>query len=300
MRRQTLVALGVAVVLGLLAVYFANIFLARPSKAAVPAGHDQGRRRRQFRWITGSKSRPTRSVRRLSGRAAFRREASAISPSSARGQAPASRCGRCWSTSRSWPTRFPAKARRVDRRFAARRHARRRRPHQRCVRCRRLRPAERRRRCADHPPDVGAAGDAGTDVLLQNVRVIATDQNAQGADGQPIVAKTATLEVNPIDAQKLALAQQVGQLSLSSASPAKTKTSPASRPSASTTFATAYYGGGYPAAAPRGWRFRSADHAVARRDRSCVAPAGPAAAPSMSRSLRGTVGNSYEVGGYGS
>ena len=53
-----------------------------------------------------------------------------------------------------------------------------------------------------------------TDVLLQNVRVIAIDQEAKNADGSPKVAKTATLEVNPIDAQKLALAQQIGDLSL--------------------------------------------------------------------------------------
>ena len=53
-----------------------------------------------------------------------------------------------------------------------------------------------------------------TDVLLQNVRVIAIDQQAKNADGTPKVAKTATLEVNPLDAQKLALAQEVGSLSL--------------------------------------------------------------------------------------
>ena len=53
-----------------------------------------------------------------------------------------------------------------------------------------------------------------TDVLLQAVKVIAIDQNAQGADGKPVLARTATLEVNPIDAQKLALAQNVGSLSL--------------------------------------------------------------------------------------
>ena len=53
-----------------------------------------------------------------------------------------------------------------------------------------------------------------TDVLLQNVRVIAMDQQAKNADGSPKVAKTATLEVSPLDAQKLALAQEVGSLSL--------------------------------------------------------------------------------------
>src|SRR6202008_3920576 len=53
-----------------------------------------------------------------------------------------------------------------------------------------------------------------TDVLLQNIRVIAIDQQAKNADGTPKVARTATLEVTPIDAQKLALAQEVGSLSL--------------------------------------------------------------------------------------
>jgi pilus assembly protein CpaB len=53
-----------------------------------------------------------------------------------------------------------------------------------------------------------------TDVLLQNVRVIAIDQNSKNSDGTPAVARTATLEVSPLDAQKLALAQDVGSLSL--------------------------------------------------------------------------------------
>jgi pilus assembly protein CpaB len=50
--------------------------------------------------------------------------------------------------------------------------------------------------------------------LLQNVRVIAIDQEAKNADGTPKVGRSATLEVNPTDAQKLALAQEVGSLSL--------------------------------------------------------------------------------------
>src|SRR5207253_1744468 len=57
-------------------------------------------------------------------------------------------------------------------------------------------------------------GGQATDVLLQNVHVIAIDQSARKDDGAPQVAKTATLEVDPIDAQKLALAQEVGSLSL--------------------------------------------------------------------------------------
>jgi pilus assembly protein CpaB len=58
-------------------------------------------------------------------------------------------------------------------------------------------------------------GDSNiTDVLLQNIRVIAMGQNAKDSDGKPITARTATLEVNPIDAQKLALGEAAGSLSL--------------------------------------------------------------------------------------
>jgi pilus assembly protein CpaB len=53
-----------------------------------------------------------------------------------------------------------------------------------------------------------------TDVLLQNARIIAIDQEAKNSDGTPKVARTATVEVSPLDAQKLALAQQAGNLSL--------------------------------------------------------------------------------------
>jgi pilus assembly protein CpaB len=60
----------------------------------------------------------------------------------------------------------------------------------------------------------GAGNSQVTDVLLQNVRIIAMDQESKNAEGSPKVAKTATLEVSPVDAQKLALAQTVGTLSL--------------------------------------------------------------------------------------
>lgn len=58
------------------------------------------------------------------------------------------------------------------------------------------------------------ANAQATDVLLQNVRVIAIDQTAKNADGSAKVGRTATLQVSPLDAQKLALAQEVGSLSL--------------------------------------------------------------------------------------
>ena len=61
--------------------------------------------------------------------------------------------------------------------------------------------------------DGAAQGQQVTDVLLQNIRVIAMDQ-AAASNGQPAVSRTATLELTPIDAQKIALGQQLGQLSL--------------------------------------------------------------------------------------
>lgn len=53
-----------------------------------------------------------------------------------------------------------------------------------------------------------------TDIILQNVVVRGIDQIADEDRNKPEVVKSVTVEVNPEDAQKLALAQQVGQLSL--------------------------------------------------------------------------------------
>ena len=60
-----------------------------------------------------------------------------------------------------------------------------------------------------------------TDILLQNVRIIAIDQMASDDKSDPMVGKNATLEVSQADAQKLALAQQVGSLSLALKKPAE-------------------------------------------------------------------------------
>jgi pilus assembly protein CpaB len=77
------------------------------------------------------------------------------------------------------------------------------------------------------------ASEAGaneiTDVLLQNVRVLAIDQNASEAVDKPQVSRTVTLESSQVDAQKLALAERVGSLSLvirKPADPAKEQAAP--------------------------------------------------------------------------
>jgi len=52
------------------------------------------------------------------------------------------------------------------------------------------------------------------DLLVQGARVLASGQNADAAQAKPFVAKSITLEVSPLQAQKIALAQQVGTLSV--------------------------------------------------------------------------------------
>jgi pilus assembly protein CpaB len=53
-----------------------------------------------------------------------------------------------------------------------------------------------------------------TDILLQNVKVLGIDQKANDNEEQPKVVRAVTLEVEPFDAQKLALAVTVGSLAL--------------------------------------------------------------------------------------
>jgi pilus assembly protein CpaB len=53
-----------------------------------------------------------------------------------------------------------------------------------------------------------------TDVLMQNVRVLAVNQLADDKSEKPVVAKAVTLEVSMEDAQKLVLAANVGRISL--------------------------------------------------------------------------------------
>ena len=64
----------------------------------------------------------------------------------------------------------------------------------------------------------GAGGNVAnnliTDVLLQNVKVLGIDQDANEDKDKPSVAKAVTLEVTPQQAQKLALASQLGNLAL--------------------------------------------------------------------------------------
>jgi len=133
-----------------------------------------------------------------------------------------------------------------------------------------------------------------TDILLQKVRVIAIDQDASDSTDKPAIGKTATLEVAQVDAQKLALAQQVGQLSLALVNPAS-ETSPTVETVSTDDLRDGAYVGGYSDGAPR---FQPPPLLSAP-------PAGPRAAPRKPANpdltvmiVRGTTNSSYEVGRY--
>jgi pilus assembly protein CpaB len=64
---------------------------------------------------------------------------------------------------------------------------------------------------ADKPE---AATPAFTDLLLQNLRVLAVDQIADPKKDAPVVARTVTVEASMQDAQRITLASSVGNLSL--------------------------------------------------------------------------------------
>jgi len=61
----------------------------------------------------------------------------------------------------------------------------------------------------------GGSGHASSDIILQNVKVLATDQlTGMQIDKAATIARAVTLEVTSDDAQKVLLAEKVGRLSL--------------------------------------------------------------------------------------
>jgi len=142
-------------------------------------------------------------------------------------------------------------------------------------------------------------------VLLQNVRVIAMDQNAKGEEGKAALAKTATLEVDQLGAQKLALAQEIGSLGLVLRRPGDNQDNPVVETVSLNDLRYSMYGGvQYPAAARVG-AYAAPTAAASRVITRAAAPRAPArrspkAAPRETNSVeivRGTVSSRYEMGG---
>jgi pilus assembly protein CpaB len=73
------------------------------------------------------------------------------------------------------------------------------------------------RRDANADSKAAAGAEARTsETVLNNIRVLAIDQNVEEKNGQKVVVgKTATLELSPSQAETLVLSQQIGSLSLS-------------------------------------------------------------------------------------
>ena len=59
-----------------------------------------------------------------------------------------------------------------------------------------------------------SSGQRQSDMLLQDIKVIAVDQIAAQQKDNPVVVKAVTLEVTPFEAQKISLATSIGSLSL--------------------------------------------------------------------------------------
>ena len=159
--------------------------------------------------------------------------------------------------------------------------------------------------------DGAAQGRQVTDVLLQNIRVIAMDQ-AASSNGQPSVSRVATLELTPVDAQKIALGQQLGSLSLVLRKPGEEQNIPQVETVSLDDLRYSYYSGQRPspgatdptrnAALSPPPAVRQARIARLSQPRRAPAPRVTVpVAPSTSSVdvTRGTQTSTYEVGGYG-
>ena len=144
------------------------------------------------------------------------------------------------------------------------------------------------------------SGQQITDVLLQNTRVIAIGQDAKGESGQPQVAKTATLQVDPLGAQKLALAQEIGSLSLVLRKPGDDQDSAAAETISLTDLRSGVIRMSREQQPQPAAVVRRAPRPAPRRAAAAPPPPPPAPTTSNVEVVRGTQGNNYDVGNYGS
>ncbi len=312
MRRQSLIALAVALVLGLLAVYFANVFLtqteqraqvatagtAKVAVAAVPLDYGVEVTPEKIRFVDfPMASIPAGSFRNLSDLLPAGKRRIALRPMQVNEPILASKItgeGQTASIAALLPDGKRAAAVRINDVSGVAGF---------------IQPNDAVDVLITRAASSGDRGVHVTDVLLQNVRVIAIDQDAKGADATPTIGRTATLEVDPIDAQKLALAQQIGSLSLVLRKPGEEQNDPAVETvSLNDLRYNLYGGGGYSratAGAMQSAGTRITNATVVRRPvvRRITRPAAPVVRRPPTDSIqviRGTEGSNYEVGGYGS
>ncbi len=160
-------------------------------------------------------------------------------------------------------------------------------------------------------PDGVQTGQQVTDVLLQNVRVIAMGASVNANNQKPSSTRSTTLEVTPVDAQKLVLGQQLGSLSLVLRKPGEEQNIPNVETVALNDLRYDYYRslppGERPAAIASGKAIPRPPAArqarIARLSQPRRAPVRQATAPAapVSKTVeitRGVETKDYEVGGY--
>ena len=127
--------------------------------------------------------------------------------------------------------------------------------------------------------------------------------DAVGADGKPSPTNSTTLEVNPLDAQKLVLGQQLGRLSLALRKPGEEQNIPKVETVSLADLRYSYYGSRRPGdAAPVAQTASISSTPVVRVRRPAAPvvrrPAQPVKNTSTVEVNRGTEYKDYEVGGY--
>lgn len=141
--------------------------------------------------------------------------------------------------------------------------------------------------------DVMLTREETTVMLLENVLVLAIDRRSNEQETEPAVVDTATLQVDPVSAQRLTLARQVGSLSLALRNVENQEVGPRPRITVSNL--------GYFAPPPS--RARAASPPPPRRSTLSSAPS-PARSSTRSSPhmtiVRGTESTEYEVPRYGS
>lgn len=149
--------------------------------------------------------------------------------------------------------------------------------------------------------DASGRGGQRSDVILENVQVLAIDQLSSDKQSEPKVGKTATVAVSLFDAQRLLVAQQSGSLSLVLRKPTDGDTAPVPGTVPAARSVTSYDLGGTVLAAQA-----STPAPAARGGGSLQVPAlpsfgaGQAATPAWTGPtmtiVRGTQPTSYPVG----
>ena len=317
MRRQTLIALGVAIILGLVAVFLANSYLTgrerqlanspegmvRVAVAALPLAYGTEITPDKVKFVNYPADEP--AARHLQD------DRGAAAEGQAPRRAPADPGQPAAARRRS----FRRGAECIDRRAASRRDARRDGRHQRRFGRRRLRQAERHGRRADHPPANRRRRRAEgrrspTCCFRTSASSRWTRRPARTASRSCRAPRRSKL--TPVDAQKIALGQQLGQLSLVLRKPGEEQNIPQVETVSLDDLRYSYYGGRgrrpVPARppSPPPPRCRRPLRQQPDRPPDPAAPRAPVRRASRRRRrltktvdvTRGTQTRTYEVGGY--